>query len=89
MSRNPFASSMNETESAISDDELDGVVGGDVTPTPCSVHSGHNIPHQYEDANGIWQSCTGDISTASASMSASISLGPARGSSRGSARSNG
>ena len=28
MSRNPFASSNNDAESALSDDDLDGVVGG-------------------------------------------------------------
>jgi hypothetical protein len=79
MSRDPLASSNNDAESALSDVELDVVVGGDVTLTPCSVHSGHNIPHQYEDTNGIWQSCTGDVSTASASTSLG-SRGPARGS---------
>jgi hypothetical protein len=82
MSREPFVPSHNDAGSALSDDELDGVVGGDVTPRPCSVHPGHNIPHQYEDANGIWQSCTGDLSTASPSSSLG-SLGPARGPVRG------
>ena len=50
MHREPFVSSNNDTESALSDDELDGVVGGrDVNfYAPVCQHgrtSNHNIHH--------------------------------------------
>jgi hypothetical protein len=57
MSRTPFASSSNDTDSALSDDDLDGVVGGN--HTPCPLHSGEIIGHQAEDAMGIYYTCNG------------------------------
>jgi hypothetical protein len=49
MFREPFASSSKDTESALSDDELDGVVGGrgGILGAPVCQHgrtSNHNIP---------------------------------------------
>jgi hypothetical protein len=57
MSRDPFASPNNDAESALSDDDLDGVVGG--TGTPCPLHSGQFIGHQAEDDRGIYYTCNG------------------------------
>lgn len=63
MSREPVVSSHHDADAALSDDELDGVVGGNGTATPCPLHAGENIPHYVEDANGILQSCNGGATT--------------------------
>jgi len=49
MSRDPIVSSNNDAESALSDDELDGVVGGRGTKT-CS--HGSTTAHEYFDPPG-------------------------------------
>ncbi len=57
MSRESFISSQNDAESALSDDDLDGVVGGN--GTPCPLHSGEFIGHWAEDDRGIYYTCNG------------------------------
>ena len=63
MSNNPLSSNPNDDESALTDEDLDGVVGGTGTATPCPLHAGQYIPHYVEDANGILQSCNGGATT--------------------------
>ncbi len=55
MSSNPLSSNPNDDDSALSDDELDGVVGG--TTTPCPLHPSEPLGHYVEDAMGILQKC--------------------------------
>jgi hypothetical protein len=61
MTREPLASSNNAAESALSDNELDGVVGGNGAPTPCPVHPGEYQPHNYVDSNGRLRGCNRPI----------------------------
>jgi hypothetical protein len=60
MSREPVVSTHHDAEGALSDDELDGVVGGN--GTPCSVHSGQYFPHDYLDSRGRTLTCFGPTS---------------------------
>ncbi len=58
MSRNSFASSNNDAESALSDDDLEGVVGG--TRGRC-IH-GSTTAHQYTESTEsgpVTKSCSG------------------------------
>jgi hypothetical protein len=59
--REPLASSSNETESALPDDALNGVVGG--TGSPCPLHAGETVGHWVEDNNGILQQCNAGVTT--------------------------
>ena len=59
MSRNPFASSNNDAESALSDDDLDGVVGGN---RGRCIH-GSTTAHQYTESTTstgtVTRTCSG------------------------------
>ena len=48
MSRDPFASSNNDAESALSDDDLDAVVGGRIRVLRTCSH-GFTKEHDYSD----------------------------------------
>ena len=58
MSRDPLASSTNDAESALSDDDLDGVVGGNGAVTSCS-HGETAFPHYYTARDGRTLECWG------------------------------
>jgi len=53
MSREPIVSTHHDAEGALSDDELDSVVGG--TAGTC-IH-GSTTRHSYEDASGLIITC--------------------------------
>ena len=55
MSRYPIVSTHHDAEGALSDDELDGVVGGNTAM--CPLHPLEPLGHYVEDAMGILQKC--------------------------------
>jgi hypothetical protein len=57
MLREPVVPSPNDAESALSDDDLDGVVGGN--PANACSHGETEFPHEYKHRDGRTLECWG------------------------------